>query len=470
MANMGCGRREFLGAVGGSVIASALVPSHKSAALTISAKTNRAAGAATKPYGAQYYDKVTGIWDAISTSELPILAEAADQAAISLKNGGKLYCLIVGGHMHLGELRRARAGNPDYLHNWSRIVPPEKVASVGKGDFLLFDYPKPFIKEALDRGAFTVGLRVPYFPNQTTPKGVLAMNKLGTNRLFQDVLLPEECARATLTTHVPFTDGVLYVPEIPAVRVCGASPQGTFNLYWMLTAEIAMRHASRGAMGSTQKAQEFMEIIKKRGKEIRDSLDHIDAVATVMADSLKRGAHYWNYPVYGQDENSTLEQWSIMVEENTNRASGLVMSKLLIPDEIPAKAKAGDFVIIAGETSDVVENIAAAHAFKNAGLTVIYIGPKTEKSTGEDLSKIADWHIDTFSPERDGVLTIPGFEKKICPTTGVLYALAQNILNGQFIGHMIEANMVPLVYMGVHLIGGLAYKNVIEQVFEERGY
>jgi uncharacterized phosphosugar-binding protein len=264
----------------------------------------------------------------------------------------------------------------------------------------------------------------------------------------------------------------------------------------MLTAEIAMRYKGGGAMGSTRKSQEYMQIVKERGAKIRGNLDQIDAVAKAMVEYVSRGGHYWNYPVNGSDENSQLEPWAIMVEENTNRASGLVMSKLLSPSEVEQKAagtasaatpvetksafiltpemkqkaKAGDFVFIAGEASDVKENIEAAHAFKNAGLKVIYVGPKTEGSTGEDLPKIADWHIDTFSPEREGVLKVPGMEKKICPTTGVLYALAQYILNAQFIGHMIKADMTPLFFMGLHLIGGKAYYDVVEALYERRGY
>src|SRR3989442_8226397 len=137
-----------------------------------------------------------------------------------------------------------------------------------------------------------------------------------------------------------------------------------------------------------------MQILKERGERISKNLDWIDSVAKAMVEYVSRGARYWNYPLGYSDENSAIERESIMVEENTNRASGLVMSKLLSPAEIREKAKAGDFVFIAAEASDVKENIAAAHAFKNAGLKVIYVGPKTEGSTGEDLPKIADWHID----------------------------------------------------------------------------
>ena len=140
-------------------------------------------------------------------------------------------------------------------------------------------------------------------------------------------------------------------------------------------------------------------------------------------------------------------------------------------NDIPEAAKAGDFVVIAGEASDIRENYEAARAFKQAGIKVIYIGPgKTEGSFGDDIPEIADWHIDTFSPEREGVVSIPGLSKKICPTTGILYALALFMLNAQFIEHMIEADMTPFIYMGVHLIGGRAYMNCISEIFEKRGY
>ncbi len=463
-------RRDFVGASVG-VAASTLAACGNGPHAAMGSAEKAGAGTnASKPYGVQYYEKVNEIWNRISSTELPILAQAADQAATCLKNSGKLYCQIVGGHMHLAEMRRDRPGNPGYLNNLSRNIKPETFDSVGKGDFVLFDYPKEHIRKARERGAFTVGIRVPYHANKTTPKGVLAMNELAENPVFSDVLLPEECSSIILTSHVPFTDGLLFIPEIPAVRGCGSSPQGTFNLFWMLSAEIAMRHKGGGAMGSTDKAQEFMQTVKERGARIRKNLDQIDSVAKAMVEYVSRGGRYWNYPLGYSDENSAIERWSIMVEENTNRASGLVMSKTLSPADISQKAKAGDFVFIAAEASDVKENIAAAHAFKNAGLKVIYVGPKTEGSTGEDLPKIADWHIDTLSPERDGVLKVPGMDKKVCPTTGVLYALAQYMLNAQFIGHMIRADMTPLLFMGLHLIGGRAYYNVVQKLFETRGY
>ncbi len=84
--------------------------------------------------------------------------------------------------------------------------------------------------------------------------------------------------------------------------------------------------------------------------------------------------------------------------------------------------------------------------------------------------KLADWHIDTYSPEREGALTIPGFNRKLCPTTGVLYPLAQYMLNSQFIGHMIEADMTPLVFMGMNLIGGRVYYDLVKGICDKRGY
>jgi uncharacterized phosphosugar-binding protein len=474
MANADVKRRDFLAAsLGlGAVTAGRSFPLDAVPALAAEAEApeSQSRDRESKPYGVQYYERISSIWEQISSSELPTVAEAADRAVASLKNNGKLYCLIVGGHMHLAELRQDRPGNPDYLHNWSRHINPQKFDAVGKGDFVLFDHPKDYVRKARDRGAFTVGMRVPYHANQTTPKGVLGMNELAANPVFADVLLPEECSSAVLTTHVPFTDGVLYIPEIPAVRACGSSPQGTFNLYWMLTAEIAMRHKGGGAMGSTERAQEFMQIVKDRGAKIRGNLDQIDAVAKAMVEYVSHGAKYWNFPLRGNDENSKLEPWSIMVEENTNRASGLVMSKTLELADLEKKAKKGDFVFIAAEASDVKEDIAAAQAFKRAGLKVIYIGPTTEGSAAQDLPSVADWHIDTLSPERDGVLRVSGFDKKICPTTGVMYALAQYMVNAQFIGHMIKADMTPLLFMGMHLIGGRAYYDVVQKIYESRGY
>ena len=417
----------------------------------------------SKPYGIQYYEKACEIWKRISTIELPLIAQAADRATSSLKNGNSLYCQIVGGHMHLAEFRAKRPGNPNYLPNMSRSIKDEEFEAIGKGDFLFFDYPKTRVKKIRDRGAFTLGIRTPYFPNKTTPKGVLAMEEWAVNPLFTDIMLPEDCSDIVLTSGVPFTDGVLYIPEISAVRPCPISPQGTFNFYWILTAEIVMRDKGGGAVGTSSKALEYIELIKQRGTKIKDNFDRIDAIARAMVEYVSRGGRYWNYTFSDGPR--------IMATENTNRASGLFMSRLIDLKDINEKGKAGDFVIMAGEASDVKENFEAAEAFKSAGIKVIYIGPaKTEGSQGNDITKVADWHIDTFSPEREGSLTVHGYDRKICPTTGILYALSVFMLNSQFIGHMIETDMTPLVYMGVHLIGGRVYNNLIREIWATRGY
>ena len=434
-----------------------------------------------KPYGIQYYEKAEQIWNRIATTELPIIAEAADRAVTSLRSNKKIYCQITGGHMHRAELSQSRPGNPDYLHHWPRNVEPEKFDVIGRGDFVLSDFPRLHTKKARDRGAFTVGIRIPYYPNQTTPKGVLAMNELATNPVFEDILMPEECSDIILTSGVPFTDGVLYIPEIPAVRVCPIAPQGMHNFYWMLTAEIAARHGG-GAMGATDKATEYIELIKDRGRKIADDFNHIDAVAKAMVEHVSQGAEYWNYPVTRVTGGPVTKGDSpgaiIMVTENTHRASGLLMSRLINATgaetshwvKNKGKGKPGDFVFIAGETSDLRENIDAAKAFKRARLKVIYIGPISEGSGPEDLSNIADWHINTYSPEREGALDVGGLNMKICPTTGVLYPLAQYMLNSQFVGRMIKADMTPLVFMGSHLIGAEAYCDVVKKIGEMRRY
>ena len=178
-----------------------------------------------------------------------------------------------------------------------------------------------------------------------------------------------------------------------------------------------------------------------------------------MAGFVANGGKYWNY-TFGNE----------MADENTYRASGISMSRGLTPKDV-SKAKAGDFVIIGGEASDTKENIDAADAFRAAGVKVIYIGPgKTEGSSGDDMPKHADFHLDTFSPEREGVLTVPGFSKKICPTTGALYALTLWMTNAQFISHMIARDMTPGLDMGGHLIGGNGYNKDVRPIVEKRGY
>ena len=408
-----------------------------------------------EPYGAQYYKKACEIWERESSTELPLITEAADRAAWSLKNGRRLHSHVIFGHMLDAEFRQDRAGNPNYLPNWTRNTPDEEYDAIGDGDFLLFDYSKKRVRAARDSGVFTVGIRVPYLPNATCPPGVL----FGGYSLY-DGSSTEECSSIVLTSGVPFTDGVLFVPEIPAVRACPISPQGAGIFYWMLTAAIAMRVKGGSADGSGEKALEYINSVRERGAGIRADLDHIDEAAKAMTGCVARGGRYWNFS-HGCE----------FAIENYIRASGIAMSQLITPDDMAEKVKPGDFAVIAGEFSDVRENADMAKALKSKGVKVISIGPAhTEGSSGDDLSTISDWHIDTCSPEREGVVSIPGIDRKICPTTGVLYALALWMLNSQFIGRMIEAGMTPGLDMGVHLLGGRGYNSSVRTVVAERGY
>jgi uncharacterized phosphosugar-binding protein len=449
-------RRTFASAGLAGLAAGALVPS-SAIAQERDSKTGGAYTAAVKtatPYGVQYYEKALGIWNREISDELSIIAQAADRAALTLKNGGKLYSHAHFGHMLVKELRVDRPGNPGYLPTWNWQTKDEEYDPIGKGDFLFFDYTKARVKKAHDRGAFTVGVRVPYLPNKTTPKGVLATYEMTDN------LLTEDCSDLVLTSGAPFTNGALYFPEIPAVRGCPISVQGTGNFYWMLSAEIAVRDKGGASQGTSAKAREYMGLIKARGAKIRANFESIDGAARLMAESVASGGRYWNY-TFGNE----------MADENTYRASGISMSRNITPNDIGTKTKAGDFAIIGGEASDTKENIEAAKTFKAAGVKVIYIGPaKTEGGAGPHMPEFADRHIETFSPERDGAIVVKGFDKKICPTTGIFYALCLWMTNAQFVSCMIAQDMTPGLDMGGHLIGGNGYNNVMRPIVEKRGY
>lgn len=413
----------------------------------------KAVGTST-PYGVQYYEKALEIWNREATTELPLIAQAADHAAKALAGGGKLYSQAHFGHMLVKELRVNRPGNPGYLPTGNWQTKDEEYDAFGKGDFIFFDQSKMRVKKAHDRGAFTVGVRVPYLPNKTTPKGVLATYEATDN------LLTEDCADIVLTSGVPFTNGCIYYPQIPAVRGCPISVQGVGNFYWMITAEIAMRDKGKAKDGASAKAREYIELVKARGAKIRANFAAIDDTARAMAKWVAEGGKYWNY-TFGNE----------MADENTYRASGIAMSKNASPRDIGTKVKSGDFIIIGGEASDTKENVEAALAFKAAGVKVVYIGPaRTEGGSGPQMVECSERHIDTFSPEREGALAIPGFDRKLCPTTGVLFALALWMTNAQFIGHMIAQDMTPYLDMGGHLVGGSGYNAVTRPIVEKRGY
>jgi hypothetical protein len=51
-----------------------------------------------------------------------------------------------------------------------------------------------------------------------------------------------------------------------------------------------------------------------------------------------------------------------------------------------------------------------------------------------------------------------------------MYAFALWMTNSQFLTHLINQDMTPYLWMGIHLIGGRGYNDEMRELLAGRGY
>ena len=86
------------------------------------------------------------------------------------------------------------------------------------------------------------------------------------------------------------------------------------------------------------------------------------------------------------------------------------------------------------------------------------------------LIDVADTGFDTFSPESSGVIRIDGRDDTICPTSGIIGNVIQQMLVAQWADEMVRRGSVPYFLMGIYQQGGQEYNAAMTRVFERQGF
>ena len=86
------------------------------------------------------------------------------------------------------------------------------------------------------------------------------------------------------------------------------------------------------------------------------------------------------------------------------------------------------------------------------------------------LIDIADAGFDNLSPESGGVIRVPGCTQTICPTSGIVGNVIQQMIVAQWADEMVRRGSVPYFLMGVYRKGGRAYNKAMRPFFELQGF
>jgi len=217
---------------------------------------------------------------------------------------------------------------------------------------------------------------------------------------------------------------------------------------------------------------DYFDQIMLQIEMIEAELGNIRRIAKMAVDSVLAGGKVWCYSRY----------WDSLAVESHGRRGGLLLTRgLYEKDGKPTPIDSNDLfvesskdLVIMGiwEPDDEVD-LKNLDIFRKNGMKVASIGPMTrdiEIPQGRTVPKESDVHVgrmcDTY-----GLYAIPGFERKVCPTSGALinqifWSLCMEITE-QIIR---RTGNVPCIGLSGALKAGNKQFEYMKMQYKERGY
>ena len=329
--------------------------------------------------------------------------------------------------------------------------------AIKSGDFLLTDMVNKDMLDVRKRGVYIAGVTNNYFKSSETPPGFLNPERI-------DAAL-EDISDIIIDSQVPWYNGLVNAPQITKFRICPSTGISQYLVYWSCTAALATLIGNKGKGDPAAAVRNYLNLAIDRFTRIYTDLPKIDRVGKEWADLVRgKGAKIY---VYGEQFKGVRRSGNMFMCDADGAASGA-----MICQSFAGNVKENDIVLIGSVRSAEPGEIKVAKDSKKAGAHTYAFCPYSSDgdSNGERLFKEVDVAFNTYCPESEGVLEIPGFDKKVCPIAGLTGNLVLWLLTAQFTDNMARRGEMPYYWMGWHENGGMEYDNLVRPYFLKRGY
>ena len=313
-------------------------------------------------------------------------------------------------------------------------------------------------------------------------------------------LLRDEVRKLTLRAHADVwienratsLGGVVYVPGMPAPIGPVSGVVGKMTI-WMMLADACRILARRGisvpvkgdepkVTGDNKDYKRFSGWVSlndplmdnyfneamKQIELIGAEFGTIRKIANMAVDTVLNGGKIYGYSLY-----------SYIAGESSTRRSGLSITEGIYGSSLNTEQKRKNFkgtskdCVIMGITKpDDETDLVFLDLFKKRGMKTASLGPMTRSikvPEGRTVPKETDLHVgrmcDTY-----GIFAVPGFDQRICPTSGV-------VLDQLFWATMMEVveqymertgGDIPGVFFSAALKGGMEQMHRMHEVYRER--
>ena len=368
----------------------------------------------------------------VRSTEMDNLLEASHHIARTYKNGGKCYTTWDVGHSLIEDMYTDRPGDTDIF---TVGYPEDKVK---KGDLLLGGIIARVIDDPRKKGVFLIGSPVPWCGDTPDAHLISEQHRQYRIRPYSDLWIE---------TYSTSWGPIIWLPgaKYPMGAVSGAVGMAT---YWAMTADAVRLLAADGvyvnvkgneptlteegpyASLAAPLGEDYFREVLHQLELIEGELGTAEEIADLAVDAVFSGNKVYVYSKY----------WEGLAIESNTRMGGLSIFKSVFqsgPESGLTKNFKGtnkDLVIFGICRPDDPTDLEFLNTCRKIGCKTASIGPATCNKVflkGETVPDSTNFHLG-YMCDTYGLFAIPGVERKVCPTSGILqnqlfYAVSMSI-------------------------------------------
>ena len=373
------------------------------------------------PICLEYLTQVVELLDKIRQNELDNLLEASHNIARTYKNSGNCFCQWETGHSFDGDMFPNRHGDTDIFTMGYTMGSPS--VEPKENDLLMINVLRKPLEDPRKKGIFVIGGPTPWCGDTDQIELLTERNRNLKIKKYSDIWI-----EFYITTY----GALIWLPgeTAPLGPVSGALGIVT---YWAMIADAVRLLAREGIyvnvkgdepkLGGTVSyvsltkplAEDYFEKSIRQIGQIEAEFGTVKQIAGAAVDRILSGGKLYVYSRYRE---------ALSAEANAKRG-GLALINTTYAEDKNFKGNDKDFMIMGIYQPDDEVDLQMLQKYRKSGMKIASIGPATRGGKtpgGKTVSGETDFHLglmcDTY-----GLFAVPGVNKKICPTSGLLVNL-----------------------------------------------